>query len=208
MPLAISDDMYTSFGVSNINVNKVIELGETYTFDVAMIYNTGDFIMNVTSTWSPEDGSDVGNIMVNIFPAWVVLYPDKTENKSSQTVRAEVKAVSIGNYSGSIDFDCDVFIPKNYTGNPSAPGGTATASFMVVIGENGESEDGYTISNELIMYCGLFIVAICAGTLLYAKRGLFISKKAEFGNPASVLGKHKKFRRIPKDERKRKHKRV
>lgn len=112
-------------GVSDLSLNVAVIPGETKKFEVARLYNTGDFDLKITSTWTPNYSSS--GILIEVTPNPLYLIPEK-----SALVYLKVTVNELGNYSGYVDFSCDVKLPENYTGNPSVPGGRAHAVFNVV----------------------------------------------------------------------------
>jgi len=112
-------------GISDLNINVVVVVGETKEFEVARLYNTGDLDLNITSAWIPEYVSS--DILIQVVPNPLCLAPGKSE-----LVYLEVSGSQPCNLSGYVDFDCDVALPKNYTSNPSVPGGRAHAHFKII----------------------------------------------------------------------------
>lgn len=122
------EQMYSGLGVSNMNIVATINGNQTKKHEVGRIYNTGDFNMTIHGVWVPNgDGSGIN---VTVVPSEMFLMPDEAE-----FVYVEATGLQLGNYSGKIDFSTNVHLPANYTGNPSEPGGTMNAKFVVVKGE-------------------------------------------------------------------------
>lgn len=119
------DDLHTGFGVSDYDTVLTVNIAETVWTDIARLYNTGDFNMTVTCTWIGEH-NPVG-VQLDLTPETVRLQPDETV-----LVRARAIGQREGDFTGEIDFSCDVELPIGYTGNPSVPGGTAHARFIVL----------------------------------------------------------------------------
>lgn len=119
------DDMHTGFGVSDYNTVLTLNTTEPVWTDIARLYNTGDFNITVTSTWIDENNPS--GVQIELTPKTVKLQPDETV-----LIRARVTGQSEGQFTGEIDFSCDVELPSDYTGNPSVPGGTAHARFIVL----------------------------------------------------------------------------
>ena len=111
------------FGISNLNLNATLIFGETRIFEVARLYNTGDFDLNITSTWI----SNSSEVAIEITPNPLYLAPGQ-----STLVYLKASATEPGTYGGYVDFSCETELPENHTGNPTVPGGRANAIFNVI----------------------------------------------------------------------------
>jgi hypothetical protein len=111
------------FGISNLNLNATLILGETKIFEVARLYNTGDFDLNITSTWI----SNSSEVAIEVTPNPLCLAPGQ-----STLVYLKASGTEQGTYSGYVDFSCEAELPENHTSNPTVPGGKANAIFNVV----------------------------------------------------------------------------
>lgn len=149
------DEMHASLGVSDINVVGFVNQTETKQFEVARIYNTGDFNMTIQATWIPNSDSD--GIEIEIIPKEVYLKPEE-----AKSIYAKVLGLAVGDYSGKIDFSSDVHLPPNYHGNPSVPGGQANARFIVV-------EKGFVAPSQpfaIILLIVIVVGVVCVGVLV------------------------------------------
>jgi len=111
------------FGISNLNLNTTLIFGETKIFEVARLYNTGDFDLNITSTWI----SNSSEVAIEVTPNPLYLAPGQ-----SILVYLKASATEPGTCGGYVDFSCETELPENHTSNPTVPGGRANAIFNVV----------------------------------------------------------------------------
>lgn len=124
LPMLRSEELHVGLGVSNMNLVATLNGNQTEKLEIGRVFNTGDFNMTISGTWIPNgDGS---SLSINVIPNEMFLQPNEAE-----TVFVEATGFELGNYSGIVDFSCDVHTPPNYVGNPTVPGGRMNVKFEV-----------------------------------------------------------------------------
>jgi hypothetical protein len=144
-------------GISDLNLQVDLKIAETKQIQIARVYNTGELDLNVTSTWVPNYYSF--GILVELVPNTLYLAP-----KQSAPVYLKVTARDLGEYSGYVDFNCDAKLPENLSGNPTAPGGRAHASFNITEGPPTSSMPAMMILIETMV---VIVTAIGISILLH-----------------------------------------
>ena len=112
-------------GITDFNPTFTITVGETKEIEVARLYNTGSFDLNITSSWIANSTSS--GLTVKINPNTLYLMPQE-----ASSIYLSITGTELGRYDGYVDFNCSAKIPENYKGNPTTPGGRANAVFYIV----------------------------------------------------------------------------
>jgi hypothetical protein len=96
--------------------------------EVARIYNTGSFDLNVSVTceWDNDTSNTITPTKQHIY-----LAPSQ-----SSEVTLTVIGDELGNFTGKSYFTPKVMLPSNYTGNPTCPSGSANLKIHVTSSEN------------------------------------------------------------------------
>lgn len=116
------NDYYTGIGVSDYPHDKIIYVNSSQTVEIARLTNTGTLNFSVRSVWTPDHNS----------PDYQVELPNEFTLTigESRLVTCTAFSSTIANFSGKVEFICDVTLPPNFTGNPSVPGHTTKVNFI------------------------------------------------------------------------------
>lgn len=113
------------FGITDFAPNVTIPIGENKIIEPAVLYNTGDFDLNITSSWV----ANYTSLGLNVQITPDVLY---LSSQTSASIYLNITGTQIGRYDGYIDFNCTAKLPENYKGSPTTPGGRVNAVIYIV----------------------------------------------------------------------------
>ncbi len=118
------------FGITDFNPSVTIPVGENKIVEAAILYNTGDFDLDISSSWVANYTSS--GLTVKINPD--VLY---LSSQKSTSIYLNITGTETGRYDGYVDFNCTAKLPDNYKGSPTTPGGRVNA--VIYITDKAES---------------------------------------------------------------------
>jgi hypothetical protein len=122
-------------GISDYAAHPTFALGNSSSYEVAQLINTGRLNLTITGKWISENGK---NLEIELFPPQpIVLVQDESLTVYAKVVHAD----EAGIYKGRIEFTTTAQLPDGYTGNPSTPGGTVHATFTITGDTNNTGPD-------------------------------------------------------------------
>jgi hypothetical protein len=112
-------------GITDFQPTFTITVGETKEIEVARLYNTGNFDLDITSSWIANSNSSGLTVKTNPNTLYLM-------SQEASSIYLSITGTELGRYDGYVDFNCSAKIPENYKGNPTTPGGRVNAVFYVV----------------------------------------------------------------------------
>ena len=118
---SLATDYYTGIGASDYPYDKVIYVNNSFSVDIARLTNIGTLNFTVKPVWIPDNNP---SCTVELPTNFMLVVGE------SKTITCNVFSSTVGNFSGKVEFICDVNLPANFTGNPSVPGHTTKVNFI------------------------------------------------------------------------------